>query len=348
MGTALVVISGLGLFASIGIFVISMLRKLFFKLTKNTEKMNKARKCSIISAITFGAFLIIFIATMIIGPKLDPVGWCTSHEYNIVEQKDSTCTNSGYIIRVCSLCGDETKETIDAHHSWVEQVVEKATCTSKQKIEKKCSRCGTTEYIESGEVLAHTWEKDKVIEATCSHPKQTINKCSVCGTSETVEEGSTLPHNFGEWTTIIEPTTEKEGQQARTCTICNHSEKTNILKKSPITIMSITYNIDYVGGVEWTYDIKNNSPKTIKYITLQWSCYNAVGDPIYDEIDGQNITGMKITGPLESGQSKQYTNATKFYNHSYASSSMVTISVEFMDGDIINITDSEYTNIFKN
>ncbi len=348
MGTALVVISGLGLFASIGIFVISMLRKLFFKLTKNTEKMNKAHKYSMIAAIAFGVFLIVFVATMIIGPKLDPVGWCTSHEYKVTEQQDSTCTKAGYIKQVCSLCGNEIIDTLDAHHSWTEQVIENATCTSKQKIEKKCSRCGTTEYLESGDLIAHTWEKDTIVEATCSHPKQTINKCSKCGTTETIEEGNAIPHKFDDWIITTEPTTEKEGQKTRKCTVCNHNEHATILKKSPLSILGMTYNIDVVGGVEWTVEIKNNSPSTIKYVTLQWSCYNAVGDPIFDEINGSNTVSVRITGPLESGKSGKYTNTTKFYNHSYSSSLFTTISVEYMDGRIINITDSEYTNIFKN
>ncbi len=188
MGTALIVISGLGIYFSIGVFIVSLVSKIIFLIAKKEEKKKKASKAVIISAIAFGVFLITFIVTMIVAPKLDPVGWC-SHEYSVVEQQDSTCTKNGYIKKVCPNCNDEVIEYIDAHHSWIE---------------------------------------DSIIVATCSHPKQLINKCSVCGTTETIEEGSPIPHSFGDWIVSIEPTTEKEGQKTRTCSVCQYIENSNI------------------------------------------------------------------------------------------------------------------------
>ena len=188
MGTALIVISGLGIFFSIGVFIVSLVSKIIFLIAKKEEKKKKANKVVMISSIAFGVFLITFIVTMIVAPKLDPVGWC-SHEYCVVEQQDSTCTKNGYIKKVCPNCNDEVIEYIDAHHSWIE---------------------------------------DSIIAATCSHPKQLINKCSVCGTTKTIEEGSPIPHSFGDWIVSIEPTTEKEGQKSRTCSVCQYIENSNI------------------------------------------------------------------------------------------------------------------------
>ncbi len=196
MGTALVVISGLGIFFSIGVFVVFLISKIIFSIAKKEEKKKKAGKAVIISAIAFGAFLITFIVTMIVAPKFDPVGWC-SHEYNVIEQQASTCTKGGYIKKICPNCNDEVIEYIDACHSWTE---------------------------------------DRMIAATCSHPKQLVNKFSVCGTTETVEEGSTIPHSFGDWVVSIEPTTEKEGQQERKCSVCQHIENEAIPKISYIEI----------------------------------------------------------------------------------------------------------------
>ena len=48
--------------------------------------------------------------------------------------------------------------------------------------------------------------------------------------------------------------------------------------------------------------IRNNTDKEIKYITFQWSCYNAVGDLIYDQIDGKSYVKIKFTGPLAAGE----------------------------------------------
>ncbi len=346
MGTALVVISGLGIFLSIGIFIISIILKVIFAISKKSEKKNKANKSAKISAIVFGVFLITFIVTMIVGPKLDPVGWC-SHEYGVIEQQDSTCVNNGYIKKVCPKCNDEIIENIDAYHSWIEETVAEATCSTQKQIKKTCTRCEIIEYEKIGNLLEHSWTEDGVIEATCTQPKQLIKKCTVCKTTETIKEGSTLPHSFGDWKIDRKASTELEGQQSRKCKICKHVEYSSILKISPITILKQTYNIDTVGGVEWTTKIKNNSKKTIKYITLKWRCYNAVGDPIYDEIDGENIVGIRITGPLNSGKSGSYTNSRKFYNHSFASSTIIQITVEFMDGEVVDVTSNEYSDIFK-
>lgn len=305
MGTALIVISGLGIFFSIGVFIVSLVSKIIFLIAKKEEKKKKANKVVMISSIAFGVFLITFIVTMIVAPKLDPVGWC-SHEYSVVEQQDSTCTKNGYIKKVCSNCNDEVIEYIDAHHSWIE---------------------------------------DSIIAATCSHPKQLINKCSVCGTTETIEQGSPIPHPFGDWIVSIEATTEKEGQQTRKCTVCNHSENTTILKKSPITIFDQSYSIDFLGGVEITRKIKNNTDKVIKYITLEWKCYNAVDDLIYDTITGKSTQRKYWTGPFNPGQTTNLT-ATGFYNSTFSNAVLTEIQIEFMDGEIVTVNSKEYSDIF--
>ncbi len=232
---ALVVISVLGIFLSIGVLIISFVLKVIFSIAKKTEKKNNANKTITISAIASVIFLIMFITTMIVGPKMDPVGWC-AHEYGVIEQQDSTCTNSGYIKKVCPLCNDEILEIIEAHHTWMEEVVAEATCTSEKQIKKKCIECETTEYEKVGDFLNHSWIEGSVIEATCSHPQQFINKCSVCGTTETVEKGSTIPHSFGDWIVNIEPTAEKEGQQTRKCTACQYIENLSIPKISYIEV----------------------------------------------------------------------------------------------------------------
>ncbi len=193
-------------------------------------------------------------------------------------------------------------------------------------------------------LCSHEFVVTEQSDATCTNGGCVKKVCSLCD-FEAVEEIPVIPHSFGDWSIVVAPTTEKDGQQTRKCTICNYGENKTI-KKSPISILSRTYDKDFVGGVEWTTEIKNNSNKTIKYITLQWRCYNAVGDLIYDEIDGENLVGIKITGPLESGETGRYTNASKFYNHSFASSTIVTIKVEFMDGEVIDVNSSEYIGIF--
>ncbi len=340
--TILIALSALALMGSMATLVgllITKAIKSFMK--KNTIKLKKP---IVVSAIVAPCSLFVIIVSMIIGQSTDPTAWC-AHEYTVLEQQDANCTNSGYIKKMCSLCNNEITETIESYHLWKEDSVIEATCTSQKQIKKKCTRCETIEYEKVGDLLNHSWIEDSVIEATCSHPKQRINKCSTCGTTETVEEGSTIPHSFGDWIVSIEPTTEKEGQQTRQCTACDHNENTVILKKSPITIVNQSYSIDFLGGVELIREIRNNTKKTIKYITLEWKCYNAVNDVIYDEITGKSTQRKYWTGPFEPGTTTRL-KATGFYNHTFSNAKLTEIQIEFMDGEVIKISSNEYSDIF--
>lgn len=346
MGQFLVVVSGLGIFTSLGILIISFLLKLVFLLAKKSEKVKKANKALKTWMIVFCGCIITFIATMVLGPKLDPVGWC-SHEYKPISRIEATCEEAGELLEKCELCGHEKTDVIPLNaHSWKVVSTEEATCKTPKQILSKCSTCGVESIENIGETIEHTWSESKIISATCMNPKQIVYTCSMCNEINSVSEGDKAEHSFGEWIVEKEPTTEEKGKRYKFCSVCEYTLTENVLKISPITILSRTYDKDFLGGVEWTFEIKNNSDKVIKYITLKWNCYNAVGDLIYDEITGDNSKGIKITGPLKSGKIQRYTNASKFYNYTYASSTITTIIVEYMDGETVNITSKEYDNIF--
>lgn len=122
------------------------------------------------------------------------------------------------------------------------------------------------------------------------------------------------------------------------CGICTRCNK-EFRKNSPVTILNWTYNIDYVGGVEWNFRIKNNTDKQIKYVTMQWDCYNAVGDLIYDEISWKSYVRVRFTGPLDAhSTSGSKRNTDKFYNHNLKSYKMTEIIVEYMDGTTEKVT----------
>lgn len=239
MATVLIVLSGLGIFASIGALVIfSVLRLLFFIRRKNDE-VKQIKKLVIISLISFGVCLLTFITVLIVGPKLDPVGFC-EHDYHTVDIQESTCTSSGYVKKVCSLCRNEVTETIDAGHKWVQESVIEATCLHPKQIVKRCSTCSAVETIEEGSATSHSFgEYTTVTEATCFRPKQIARSCYLCGMVETVEEGATKPHSFGDWRIIVEATITEEGKQARECEECHYIEYRSIEK---INYIKVTAN----------------------------------------------------------------------------------------------------------
>ena len=107
----------------------------------------------------------------------------------------------------------------------------------------------------------------------------------------------------------------------------------NVKEKSPISINNLKYTVDYVGGIEWTFSITNNTDKVINYVILKWNCYNAVGDPIYDQISWENSVSLRYTGPLgphkNSGTKR---NTTKFYNSNYSKANISYVEVIYADG----------------
>ena len=266
----------------------------------------KAKLKKVFGFITLGLVCSILPLT-IIGVITEPSTWC-EHKYEVIEQTDATCKEKGYISKKCSECGDEETEEI--------------------------------------ELADHIWKVDRTEEATCSHPKQEHKKCSNCNYTEVKSIGEALPHSYGNWVIDKEATAESAGTQSQTCLVCQHKVTEEIKKLSPITFLSIRYNIDSVGGVEWDFEIKSNSQKTIKYITMYWNCYNAVGDLVKDQITGKTNYGIKITGPIEYGYSSTWNNTSKFYNHNFDHLKMTKVQVEFMDGTVVQITEQEYSNIF--
>lgn len=137
---------------------------------------------------------------------------------------------------------------------------------------------------------------------------------------------------------------------ARTSNGKTATVEVTVTKKAPIKINNFRYTKDYVCGVEWNFSITNNSGKTINYITLKWYNFNAVGDFVYDQIDGKNYTQLRYTGPLRAGaNSGSKRNTTKFYNCNYNSSSISDVKIEYEDGTTETISSSDmkyYTNLY--
>lgn len=160
-------------------------------------------------------------------------------------------------------------------------------------------------------------------------------------------EGGSLTAQYGQKIEYIGKVTVEDSKQVEISDgqIKSASWPTN-KPKSPITISNWTWERDYAGGVEWNFQFNNNTNKVVKYITMEWNCYNAVGDLVYDEITGKCSHGVKFTGPLEVGQTSDLLcNTNLFYNYSYQSSKLTKLTVEFMDGTIIYISSKGYTDI---
>ncbi len=112
----------------------------------------------------------------------------------------ATCTTEGKTEGShCSVCGQTIKEqqtVAKLPHTYIENVITKATCEHEGLIRYTCS-CGAS-YDEKIEIKDHTEVTDAAVAATCmTEGKTEGSHCSVCG--EVIVAQQTLPladHDF--------------------------------------------------------------------------------------------------------------------------------------------------------
>lgn len=93
-------------------------------------------------------------------------------------------------------------------------------------------------------------------------------------------------------------------------------------------------DVNSAGGVEPYFIFFNPNEKSpIKYISLQISLFNAVGDMVGSQIGNERTRGIKFTGPLtmEDGESKASWNPI-WYNPTGSCIKVESMSVTWMNG----------------
>lgn len=304
----------------------------------------------------------------------------TGHTMTEISRVDASCTDAGSVLLKCDICGAEVTEEIPTLvHSMVEVSRKEATEDEDGEVVRRCEHCGT----EAIEVLPcanpkGTVDNPYVMDAQSlfdisadgtSQARYLDQWVEVSGTVLAISDYSNLKgyHLVGEAGAGVVCWADSDAVEAEygqsvvflgkvSVADTKHIELSECQIKSvewpeekpvsPVTISNWSASIDYVGGVEWNFKLTNNTDKAIKYIVMEWYCYNAVGDMIYDEITGKSNHSVKFTGPLEAGQTTNtQRNTTLFYNHAYDSAKLTKLQVEFMDGTIINVTSQRYADI---
>lgn len=114
-------------------------------------------------------------------------------------------------------------------HPVTSSVVIAPTCTENGYTLHTCNICGA-EFTDSAvAALGHTEVIDEAVEATCTAPGLTAGKhCSVCGTVLVAQTAVTKPHAFGSWIIDSLPTAAQGGEKHRVCADCNTEERKEI------------------------------------------------------------------------------------------------------------------------
>ncbi len=106
-------------------------------------------------------------------------------------------------------------------HDWDDfRVIERATCTSKGKVERTCKLCGVTEQRETPDFAAHNYGEFVLVEENdCLRTGKAVRTCNICGDEDvTYLLGD---HAYGEWIEAKDATLTEDGCLGHyECSVC--------------------------------------------------------------------------------------------------------------------------------
>lgn len=120
---------------------------------------------------------------------------CT-HKWKVAETKKPNCTEDGYEVSKCELCGKEKTETLESNGEHDEYLFSESTGTCAQPAEIKyaCHTCGSIVRTETGGYGDHSWWVEAQAP-TCTEDGGTYAYCQVCGEEKLTTQPAT-GHNY--------------------------------------------------------------------------------------------------------------------------------------------------------
>lgn len=147
--------------------------------------------------------------------------------YFTVKSVPATCTEAGYVERVCRTCGLTEKEITAAAlgHSWYTESV--VGCGGRVTT-TTCRNCGLTTVESDINDAQHAWETAPTVDKapTCTTAGSQSFHCRNC---DLTKDSSVIPadpslHTWSVWI-VVRPATETEcGEDMRLCTTCGLEE----------------------------------------------------------------------------------------------------------------------------
>lgn len=227
------------------------------------------------------------------------------HEFNKIEiVKEATCKETGIKVSKCE-CGASIEEVIPMQaHSYEYEVIAEATCTNVKQEKGVCKNCGDIQ-IKNGSLVAHNYKWTTKVEPTCTTNEVLEGTCE-CG-AKTLQEKAPLGHLFGEYETIVEPSTTNEGLAKAICANnCGESKTLKVLKTPTVSRKGIKVSWNKVEGAEGYY------------------VYNQ-GKLLADVKDASFYNLPAIDNKIYSIEVEAYTNNELYFKNSKKSSKIQTI-----------------------
>ena len=153
-------------------------------------------------------------------------GSAIGHDY-VESVVAATCTSSGSVSLICSVCGDSEVATIPAtgEHSWDFEngEVTPATGTTEGKIVYGCTVCSETIEVAFPATGEHSWQFDKgeiKSIATCTTEGEIVYGCADCSEVLIIKiPVNTAAHSYDAGV-VIKPSCTNDGEVLFTCEHC--------------------------------------------------------------------------------------------------------------------------------
>ncbi len=153
-------------------------------------------------------------------------GSAIGHDY-VESVVAATCTSSGSVSLICSVCGDSEVATIPAtgEHSWDFEngEVTPATGTTEGKIIYGCTVCSETLEVAFPATGEHSWQFDKgeiKSIATCTTEGEIVYGCADCSEVLTIKIPVNAAAHSYDAGVVIKPSCTSDGEVLFTCEHC--------------------------------------------------------------------------------------------------------------------------------
>ena len=293
--------------------------------------------------------VIVYTCTICLAEKEESA---VAHLYTEQERKAATCTENGYTLSVCSVCGDEQIEilyaighTITNPESYNAPLCETAgdsigicdTCNEHVTITLPatghtssefyftndycgsqklgyilCTECGIT-ISEFG----HSY-KLTITQATCDTDGQKLYECSNCNHSysESIESPG---HIAGEWLVTVDADCKTLGEETRYCLVCKNAIQTREINKtehsytSTLSVGGVTYTCSICSD---TYFIETQEHVTISFVSNGGTEYQAleVSKGETADLPSPTKTDCEFAGWYLDSELKNKCNSTYVFN----------------------------------
>ncbi len=143
------------------------------------------------------------------------------HSWQSIVIRDATCEADGKVLEICARCGEvNTKNTAKGEHQYSTHTV-KATCTNPGYIVKECGLCGDRHVTDITNALPHDY-KAIVTPAGCETGGSTLHLCEGCGSSFVTDYTDALGHSWDNGTAVTDATCSGEGVTEYRCVRCGY------------------------------------------------------------------------------------------------------------------------------